>query len=62
MAYEILKRILSEMPFEQKQELVYSVILKSILSNMSVEQKQETIRELLNQMSKEERKQFIEQL
>ena len=62
MAYEILKRILSGMPAEQKQEVISSDILKGILSDMPVEQKQETIRDLLRQMSKEERQKVIEQL
>ena len=71
---DILKSILSGMPVEQKQEIIFSDtlkgilsdmpadILKSILSGMPVEQKQETIRDVLSQMSKEERQKIIEQL
>ena len=62
MAYEILRKILREMPLEQKQKAVSPDILKSILSGMPVEQKQETIRDVLSQMSKEERQKIIEQL
>jgi len=62
MAYEILRKILREMPLEQQQKAVSPDILKSILSGMSVEQKQETIRDVLSQMSKEERQKIIEQL
>jgi hypothetical protein len=54
MAYDILRKILKEMPLEQQQKAVSPDILKSILSGMPVEQKQETIRDLLNQMSKKE--------
>jgi len=57
MAYEILR----EMPLEQQQKAVSPDILKSILSGMPVEQKQETIRDVLRQMSKEERQKIIEQ-
>ena len=71
---DILKSILSGMPAEQKQEVISSDILKGILSDMPsdilkgilsdmpVEQKQETIRDVLSQMSKEERQKVIEQL
>ncbi|MFQ6039812.1 MAG: hypothetical protein ACE5PV_03065 [Candidatus Poribacteria bacterium] len=59
---DIMKSILSGMPVEQKQEVISSDILKSILSDMPVEQKQETIRDVLSQMSKEERQKIIEQL
>ena len=62
MAYEILRKILREMPLEQQQKAVSPDILKSILSGMPVEQKQETIRDVLSQMSKEERQKIIEQL
>ena len=53
MAYEILKKILREMPFEQQQKAVSPDILKSILNGMPIEQKRETIRDVLSQMSKE---------
>ena len=43
MAYEILRKILREMPLEQKQKAVSPDILKSILSGMPTEQKQEVI-------------------
>jgi hypothetical protein len=59
---DILKGILSGMPAEKKQEVISSDILKNILSDMPVEQKQETIRDVLRQISKEERQKIIEQL
>jgi hypothetical protein len=43
MAYEILRRILSEMPLEQQQKAVTPDILKSILSGMPAEQTQEVL-------------------
>ena len=43
MAYEILKRILSDMPLEQQQKAVPPDILKNILNGMPVEQKQEVV-------------------
>ena len=43
MAYEILRKILREMPLEQQQKAVSPDILKSILSGMPTEQKQEVI-------------------
>ena len=62
MAYDILRKILREMPLEWQQKAVSPDILKSILSGIPVEQKQETIRDVLSQMSKEERQKIIEQL
>jgi len=62
MAYDILRKILGEMPLEWQQRAVSPDILKGILSIMPVEQKQETVRDVLSQMSKEERQKIIEQL
>jgi hypothetical protein len=41
MAYEILRRILSDMPVEQKQETI-----RDVLSQMSKEERQKIIEQL----------------
>jgi len=67
MAYEILKKILREMPLEQQQKAVSPDILKSILSGMPAEQKQEVLSfdilaEFLSEMSAEQKQKIIEYL
>jgi len=67
MAYEILRRILSEMPLEQQQKAVSPDILKGILSGMPAEQKQEVLsfdilKGILSGMSAEQKQKIIEYL
>ena len=67
MAYDILKRILREMPLEQQQKAVSPDILKGILSEMPTEQKQEVIssdilKGILSDMPTEQKQETIKEL